>query len=106
MMRTFRDADQPNKAPALYNLVSSAEEHKAGVYLGMFEDPSHECGLSLALHGIKQYALTLGRPNLWTVGLLHLFNTSWPPRFKLVELGEMAHLQTTTQTRDNVAHGG
>ena len=64
-MLTFRDAATPNTAAELYNIVSSAEEQNSGVYLGLFEDPGYECGLSLTLHGVKKFPLTIGRPTPW-----------------------------------------
>ena len=65
VMQTFRDVAQPNEAAALYNIVSALEEQNSGVYLGIFEDPNQECGLSLTLHGVKRFPLTLGRPTQW-----------------------------------------
>ena len=65
VMRTFRDAAQPHDAASLYNIISALEEHNSGVYLGLFEDPGNECGLSLTFHGVKRFPLTLRRPTQW-----------------------------------------
>jgi hypothetical protein len=49
---------------ALYDLVVSSLPNM-GILLGIFEEPNHEGGHSLALHGINVFGAILGRPSKW-----------------------------------------
>jgi hypothetical protein len=48
-------------AHAVYELVVTSSP-KMGVLVGMFEDPNHEEGRSLALSGVNAFGAILGRP--------------------------------------------
>jgi hypothetical protein len=49
---------------ALYDMVASSSPNM-GAIIVMFEDPYHEEGRSLTLHGIHMYKSVMGRPTEW-----------------------------------------
>jgi hypothetical protein len=70
----FFNEDAPVQgSQALFYLVA-ASSPKMGVLVGMYEDPNHEEGRSLAFHGIKTFCAILGRPTKWALWPFALVN--------------------------------
>jgi hypothetical protein len=57
----FSEEDPVQSPQALFDMVI-ASSYNMGVLIGMFSDPHHEEGRSLALRGIKALEAVLGRP--------------------------------------------
>jgi hypothetical protein len=60
----FDEREPVQGAQALYDLVM-ASAPMMGILVGIFEDPNHKEGRSLALHGIKIFEAVLGHPTEW-----------------------------------------